>query len=90
METQLTRTEANAVKAVCNHTAKKLGNDLYQYRGWIIKKWNNNYLCDDEVKGFQWNTYQSLDGYKASCTIDIASTLREAKMYIDICFQRGV
>ena len=68
------------------HTYKKLGNDLYQYRGWIIKKYNNNYLCDDEVKGFQWNTYRNLEEYNASRTIDIASSLRDAKMYIDNCF----
>ena len=70
------------------HTAKKIEKDMYQYRGWIIKKYDNNYLCDDEIRGFQWNTYQNLDGYNSSRTIDMASTLRKAKMYIDICFQR--
>ena len=80
--------EASAVKVTRKYTLKKLGNDMYEYRGWIIKKYDNNYLCDDEIKGFQWNTYQNLDGYNSSRTIDIASTLREAKMYIDICLQR--
>jgi hypothetical protein len=90
MQETTTTTEVSAVRATRKHTSKKLGNDMYEYRGWIIKKYDNNYLCDDEIKGFQWNTYQNLDGYKASRTIDIASTLREAKMYIDICFQRGL
>ena len=67
-------------------TSKKLGNNMIEYRGWIIKKWDNNYLCDDEVKGFQWNTYRNLEEYNAGRTIDIASSLRDAKMYIDNCF----
>jgi hypothetical protein len=90
METKHTakNTEVSAVKATRKHTSKKLGNDMYEYRGWIIKKYDNNYLNDDEIKGFQWNTYRNLDEYKASCSIDIASTLRDAKMYIDISIKR--
>ena len=71
------------------HTVKKLGNDMYQYRGWIIKKWNNNYLNDPEIRGMQWNTYRNADEFSKSETIDIASTLRDAKMYIDICINRN-
>jgi hypothetical protein len=85
-----TQTEASAVKVTRKHTAKKLENDIYQYRGWIIKKYDNNYLNDDEIKGFQWNTYRNMDEYKASRSIDIASTLRDAKMYIDICVERDL
>jgi hypothetical protein len=88
MSNTLTSTEARAVKVSRKHTAKKLGNDMYQYRGWIIKKYDNNYLNDDEIKGFQWNTYENIEGYKSSCTIDITSTLRDAKMHIDICVER--
>jgi len=71
------------------HTVKKLGNDMYQYRGWIIKKWDNNYLNDPEIRGMQWNTYRNADEFSKSETIDIASTLRDAKMYIDICVNRN-
>lgn len=85
-----TQTEASAVRDARKHTAKKLGNDMYEYRGWIIKKWDNNYLCDDEVKGFQWNTYRNIEEYKQSRTIDIASTLRHAKVYIDRCVEMRV
>jgi hypothetical protein len=90
MSNTRTNTEANAVKAVRKHTDKKLGNDMYEYRGWIIKKFDNNYLCDDEVKGFQWNTYRNLEEYKQSRTIDIVSTLRDAKQYIDRCVEMRV
>lgn len=82
-----THTEPRAVKVSRKHTAKKLETDIYEYRGWIIKKWDNNYLCDDEIKGFQWNTYRNLEEYKQSRTIDITSTLREAKQYVDQCVE---
>jgi len=36
----------------------------------------------------QWNTYRNLAAYHAGGTIDIARTLRDAKMYIDICINR--
>jgi len=48
------------------HTVKKLGNDMYQYRGWIIKKWDNNYLNDPEIRGMQWNTYRNADEFSKS------------------------
>lgn len=92
METKdiVENSETSAVKVTRKHTAKKLGNDLYQYRGWIIKKYDNNYLNDDEIRGFQWNTYRNFDGYEASGTIDITSTLRDAKIHIDICVKRDL
>jgi len=62
---------------------------MYQYRGWIIKKFNNDLLLDPEIRGIQWNTYKDMDGYNSSSSIDIASTLRDAKMYIDICVNRN-
>jgi len=37
----------------------------------------------------QWNTYRNADEFSKSETIDIASTLRDAKMYIDICINRN-
>jgi len=70
------------------HTHKKLGTDIYQYRGWIIKKWDNNYLLDPEIRGVQWNTYRNIEEYNSGQTIDITSTLKDAKNYIDICFNR--
>jgi len=69
------------------HTTKKLG-EFYIYRGWLIKKWNNNELNDPEIRGVDWNTYRNLAAYHASSTSDIAHTLRDAKMYIDICIER--
>jgi|Laugrespbdmm15sd_2_1035082.scaffolds.fasta_scaffold92770_2 hypothetical protein len=89
MSNTLTHTEVGAVKVANKHTAKKLGKDMYQYRGWIIKKFDNGYLLDEEIAGVQWNTYKDMDGYNSSNSIDIASTLRDAKMYIDICFNRN-
>jgi hypothetical protein len=66
------------------HTAKRLGKDIYQYRGWIIRKFDNNYLLDPEIRGVQWNTYRNLDEYKASRTIDILATLKGARWSIDV------
>jgi len=80
-------TEASAVKVTRNRTTKRLG-EFYIYRGWLIKKWDNNYLNDPDIRGVQWNTYRNLAAYHAGGTIDIARTLRDAKMYIDICINR--
>jgi len=82
-------TEASAVKVTRNRTTKRLG-EFYIYRGWLIKKWDNNYLNDPDIRGVQWNTYRNLAAYHAGGTIDIARTLRDAKMYIDICINRDV
>jgi len=81
-----TNTEASAVKVTRKHSTKRLG-EFYIYRGWLIKKWDNDYLNDPEIRGVQWNTYKNLAAYHASRTIDIASTLRDAKMYIDNCIK---
>ena len=80
-------TEASAVKVTRKRTTKRLG-EFYIYRGWLIKKWDNNYLNDPDIRGVQWNTYINLAAYHAGGTIDIARTLRDAKMYIDICINR--
>jgi len=72
------------------HTHKKIAIDMYQYRGWIIKKYDNNYLLDPEIRGFQWNTYRNEERFNSSECTDIAKTLRDAKIYIDICMQREV
>lgn len=80
-------TEASAVKVTRKRTTKRLG-EFYIYRGWLIKKWDNNYLNDPDIRGVQWNTYRNLAAYHAGGTIDIARTLRDAKMYIDICINR--
>jgi len=65
------------------HSAKKLSKDMYAYRGWLIKKWDNNYLCDDEVRGVQWNTYKTLADYHSGSSMNILPTLRGAKWSID-------
>jgi len=80
-------TEASAVKVTRKRTIKRLG-EFYIYRGWLIKKWDNNYLNDPDIRGVQWNTYRNLAAYHAGGAIDIARTLRDAKMYIDICINR--
>ena len=80
-------TEASAVKVTRKRTTKRLG-EFYIYRGWLVKKWNNNYLNDPDIRGVQWNTYRNLAAYHEGSTIDIARTLRGAKMYIDICINR--
>jgi hypothetical protein len=69
------------------HKTEKWG-EFYIYRGWLIKKWDNNYLNDPDIRGVQWNTYKNLAAYHSGGSTDIARTLRDAKMYIDICFNR--
>ena len=69
------------------HTTKKLG-EFYTYRGWLIKKWDNNYLNDPDIRGVEWHTYKNIEEYNSSRSIDIVRTLRDAKMYIDICINR--
>jgi hypothetical protein len=69
------------------HTAKRSG-EFYIYRGWLIKKYNNNLLNDPEIRGNQWNTYENQNAYVQSNMTDIARSLRDAKMYIDICEDR--
>lgn len=71
------------------HIAKRLG-DFYIYRGWLIKKIDNNYLNDPEIRGVQWNTYRNQAAHDASSMTDIADTLREARVYVDICVDREV
>jgi hypothetical protein len=83
-----TQTQVRGVKVSRKHTAKKLGNDIYEYRGWMIQKFDNDYLLDPEVRGVQWNTYRNREEMSAGRTIDIVDTLRDAKMYIDICINR--
>ena len=72
------------------HTAKKLEENIWLYRGWIIKRWDNNYLNDPEIRGFQYNTYLDMDEYRKGNMTDIADTLKDAKMYIDICEDREI
>lgn len=82
MQTNI-NTNADRVSARVN--AKKINADTWTYRGWIIKRWDNNFLNDPEVRGFQYNTYQNEEAYRKSQMTDIARTLRDAKMYIDNC-----
>jgi len=72
------------------HTAKKLEENIRLYRGWIIKKWDNNYLNDPEIRGFEYHTYRNIDEYHRGRSIDITRTLKDAKMYIDICEDRTI
>ena len=64
------------------HTTKKLG-EFYIYRGWLIKKWDNNYLNDPEIRGVQWNVYWNMEDYHCGSSLDIVSSLKEAKQFID-------
>ena len=78
-----TSTKVERVSTIEN--AKKISSDIWSYRGWIIRRWDNNYLNDPEVRGFQYNTYRNSDAYQRSEMTDIARTLKAAKMYIDNC-----
>ena len=89
MSNTTTTTEVGAVKVANKHTAKKISKNVYQYRGWYIQKFDNDYLLDPEIRGMQWNTYRNLEDMFQGCSVDIASTLRDAKMYIDICINRN-
>jgi len=71
------------------NVAHRLPNDMYDYRGYIIKKWDNNYLNDPEIRGFQYNVYRSMSDYKKSSSLDIVDTLREAKQFIDGMVERA-
>ena len=86
-EHTLKNTDASAVKVTRRNVTKRLG-EFYIYRGWLIKKWDNNYLNDPDIYGVQWNTYKNLAAYHSGGCTDIARTLRDAKMYIDICVKR--
>lgn len=56
---------------------------LWEYRGFIIKQWDNDYLDDPEIRGYQYNVYRSLDDYKRGSSLDILSTMKNAKAMID-------
>lgn len=90
MKTTHTKTESGAVTVARKYTANKISKDVYKYRGWLIRKWDNNYLNDSDVRGYQWNTYRNNDEMAVGNSCDIADTLRGAKMYIDICVKRDL
>lgn len=52
---------------------------MWEYRGFIIKQWDNDYLHDPDVRGYQYNIYSTLADYQKGSSIDILRTLREAK-----------
>lgn len=83
-------TEVGAAKVASKYTAKRINKDVYKYRGWLIRKWNNDYLNDPDIRGVQWNTYRNYDEMSTGSSTDIADTLRDAKMYIDICVERDL
>jgi len=85
-----TKTEAGAVTVASKYPTKKINRDVYKYRGWLIRKFNNDYLLDPEIRGVQWNTYRNYDAMSTGSSTDIADTLRDAKMYIDICIKRDL
>lgn len=59
------------------------GPALWLYRGFTIAQWNNNLLNDPEIRGYQYNVYRSLDDYKRGSSLDILSTMKNAKAMID-------
>jgi hypothetical protein len=71
------------------NVAHRLPNDMYNYRGYIIKKWDNNYLNDPEIRGFQYNVYRSMSDCDKGSSLDIVDTLREAKEFIDRMVERA-
>ena len=90
MSNTTTTTEVGAVKVANKHTAKKISKNVYQYRGWYIQKFDNGYLLDEEISGVQWNTYRNREDMDSGSSGDIASTLRDAKGYIDTCVERDL
>jgi hypothetical protein len=81
-----TTTEARTVRFAC----KKINcvDNMWFYRGWIIKMWNNCTLNDSDTRGKQFNTYRSMEGYLRGGAIDIVKTLKDAKSSIDDCEDR--
>ena len=81
-----TTAEARTARFAC----KKIDfcDNVWGYRGWIIKKWNNSALNDSDTRGKQFNTYRSMDAYLSGSSVDIAKTLKGAKSYIDDCENR--
>lgn len=70
------------------HTAKVIGKTgsgqpIRNYRGHLIIKRSNAYLCDDAITGSQYNIYDKDQSPENHTAIEIVSTLADAKSYID-------
>jgi hypothetical protein len=70
------------------HTAKVIGKSksgapIRIYRDHMIRKLNNSYLCDPEIRGSEYNVYAPGESPENSTAIEIVSTLGDAKQFID-------
>jgi hypothetical protein len=70
------------------HTAKVIGKSasgapIRIYRDHMITKVSNDYLCDPEIRGSQYNVYAPGESEEKSTAIEITSTLAWAKDFID-------
>jgi hypothetical protein len=70
------------------HTAKVIGKSacgqpIRTYRGHLIIKRSNAYLCDAEITGSEYCIYDKDQSPQHHTAIEIASTLADAKSYID-------
>jgi hypothetical protein len=70
------------------HTAKVIGKSksgapIRIYRDHVITKVSNDYLCDPEIRGSQYNVYSPGKSPKDSTAIEITETLAWAKDFID-------
>jgi hypothetical protein len=74
------------------HTAKVIGKTgsgqpIRTYRGHLIVKLNNAYLCDPELTGSEYHVYDKDQSPQYHSAIEIVTTLAEAKWYVD-CLNR--
>lgn len=70
------------------HTAKVIGKTgsgqpIRTYRGHLITKQSNAYLCDAAITGSQYSIYDKDQSPENHTAIEIVSTLGDAKRYID-------
>jgi hypothetical protein len=70
------------------HTAKVIGKTgsgqpIRTYRGHLIVKRSNAYLCDAEITGSEYRIYDKDQSPENHTAIEIVSTLADAKSYID-------
>jgi len=82
--TTTTKSEAGAAQvAGKKHTRKKIGSDLYEYRGYHIRRYDNSALGDPECRGIQWNIHSPEDVGIYNTQLDITHTLSEATEVIN-------
>ena len=70
------------------HTAKVIGKTgrgqpIRTYRGHLIVKRDNAYLCDAEITGIEYHVYDKEQSPQYHSAIEIVSTLAGAKWFVD-------